>query len=147
VFGTQLPDGTVYVSTAFVASSADQCWEEVARVIPPGCQLIYGASLGLSVPSTYRGRSKDAGWGEVAKYTAPVRSMIMEGRLWHDGNPMLSEHVSRSVATKARNGSLTLSTGQSPGCIILTRAMVWAAAHCAQGKRATRPAIYTTRNR
>ena len=147
VFGTQLPDGTVYVSTAFIASSADQCWEEVARVLPPRCQLIYGASLGLTVPATYRGRSRDAGWGEVAKYTAPVRSMIMEGRLWHDGNPMLSEHVGRSVATKARNGALTLSTGQSPGCIILTRAMVWAAAHCAQGKRTPTAAIYTPRNR
>jgi hypothetical protein len=136
VFGYQLTDGGVYVSQAFVASTAEEMWQIIADILPATCGLIVGASLELAIPQSLRKRAQIAGFGEVTKWTMPVKAMILEGRLWHDGAQMLSEHCARAVAVRTNGGNnTTLSTKRSPGPIVLTRAMIWAAAICTQ-KRA-----------
>ena len=111
-------------------------WQIIEQILPTGCGLIVGASLELAIPQSLRKRAQIAGFGEVTKWTMPVKAMILEGRLWHDGAQMLSEHVARAVAVRTNGGNnTTLSTKRSPGPIVLTRAMIWAAAICTQ-KRA-----------
>ncbi len=148
VFGYQLPDGAVYVSQAFAASTAEEMWQTIEQILPGGCTLIVGASLELAIPQSLRRRSQIAGFGEVTKWTMPVRAMILEGRLWHDGAQMLSEHVARAVAVRTNGGNnTTLSTKRSPGPIVLTRAMIWAAAICTQKRAPGKPMIVAAKRK
>jgi len=65
-----------------------------------------------------------------------VRSMIVEGKLWHDGSVALAEHVQRAVLVKTQ-ATQVVSSQKSPGPIELCRCMIWAAA------LASRPAVRT----
>lgn len=147
VQGWKISDVEVVVSTAFIASSAEECWERAAQVHPTG-PIIYGASLEITVPASLRKRTQKAGIGEIQKWTSPIRTAILEGRLHHTGDEMLAEHVTRAVAKKINQGqALVLSTNASPGPIVLCRAMVYAAATCLTRPAAMRPQIYGGRSR
>lgn len=147
VAGWKTSDVEVVVSTAFIASSAEECWARAAEVHPNG-PILYGASLELTVPPALRRRAQKAGIGEIQKWTSPIRTAILEGRLQHTGDEMLAEHVTRAVAKKINQGqALVLSTNASPGPIVLCRAMVYAAASCLTRPAAMRPAIYSGRPR
>jgi hypothetical protein len=146
VYAWPSDDGSVHVDTAFTESTVEAMWRAVEQSLGPSTQLVVGASLELAIPPALKRRATIAGYGEVTKWTGPIRAAIMEQRLTHGGDPVLSEHVARAVSVKVNNGSaITLSTKQSPGCIILCRAMIWAAALCIKAPAHKRPSIVVSR--
>jgi hypothetical protein len=80
------------------------------------------------------------GYNELLTHTATVRQFIVEGRLVHTGEQMLSEHVNRAVGVRTAAG-FVLSSQKSPGLITLARCMIWAAALVARPQQKTRAAI------
>ena len=67
------------------------------------------------------------GYRELNRWTAAARSIILEGRLLHNGDHLLSEHVERAVLVK-HNGNIVISSQRSPGAICMARALVFAVA-------------------
>lgn len=135
-------DGTeIKIKLEFIVNSADLCWQKVAEIMAePTVQLTVTPGLEALMPTQLQRRSSIVGYGELLKYTQIVRSLILEGRLKHDGSNALSEHVNRAVAVKTQN-SIVLSSQKSPGPIELARCMVWAAAIAARPANRTKPAF------
>lgn len=134
-------DGSVIVSTEFVAEDINSMWERVLEATRADLKLKLAISAGLDLqtPHHLKQRRTVVGYGELLKYTGIVRNMINEGLLWHTGEQLLAEHVNRAVLVKAQ-ASVVLSSQRSPGPIEAARAMVWAAALCSRPgftKRAT----------
>jgi hypothetical protein len=69
---------------------------------------------------------------EMTQYTAIVRGLIMEGKMRHENQMSLNEHVNRAVAGKAAGGALTITSRKSPGPIEQCRCMIAAAGHTAK---------------
>ena len=67
------------------------------------------------------------GYRELNRWTAAARSIILEGRLLHNGDNLLSEHCARAVLVK-HNGNVVISSQRSPGPISMARALVFAVA-------------------
>ena len=85
------------------------------------------------------------GYQEICRYTAVVRRMLNERRLFHTGEKMLAEHVGRAVAVKT-TGAIALSSTRSPGPIELARCLVWAAGIGARpSPNVRRPVVGTAR--
>jgi len=136
VRASQGPDG-VQVHVEFVVEKEDAMWAEIERIMAdPKIQLAITPGLEIHTPLPLRRRTETVGYGELARYTTMVRSMIIEGKLWHDGSVALAEHVQRAVLVKTQ-ASQVVSSQKSPGPIELCRCMIWAAA------LASRPAVRT----
>jgi phage terminase large subunit-like protein len=134
-------DGLVHASVEFTVDNADACWVEIERVMAdPTIALTVTPGLEVLAPPHLRRRMTIVGYGELLKFTPTVRSLILEGRLRHDGSVALAEHVNRAVAVKTNN-SIVLSSQKSPGPIELARAMVWAAALAARPTTRQKPAF------
>jgi hypothetical protein len=128
------PDG-VQVHVEFVVDSEDAMWAEIERVLEDQkVTLAITPGLEIHTPLPLRRRTETVGYGELARYTMIVRSMIVEGKLWHDGSVALAEHVQRAVLVKTQ-ATQVVSSQKSPGPIELCRTMIWAAA------LASRPAV------
>ena len=123
------PDGRVVVSVAFTTESNFDMWHEIGRLLDgdPRLKLAITPSLHLHTPEKYKHRTTQWGYGELLKWTGLIRSFIIEGRLVHTGEEMLSEHVNRAVLVKAEN-SQVISSQRSPGPIECARCMIVAAA-------------------
>jgi hypothetical protein len=134
--------GVVKVTVEFITDNADKCWQHIGEVLKdPGVQLTITPGLEALLPPHLERRLLTlVGYGELLKYTPIVRSLILEGRLRHDGSNGLAEHVNRAVAVKTQN-SVVLSSQKSPGPIELARCMVWAAAIAARPTQRTKPAF------
>ena len=80
--------------------------KQIAVALTPGLYKIG--------PPKYIGKHM---WGqmEMTQYTAIVRGLIMEGKLTHENQMSLNEHVKRAVAGKAAGGALTITSRKSPG--------------------------------
>ncbi|MGA1753547.1 MAG: HNH endonuclease, partial [Pontimonas sp.] len=127
VRASQGPDG-VQVHVEFVVEKEDAMWAEIERIMAdPKIQLAITPGLEIHTPLPLRRRTETVGYGELARYTTMVRSMIIEGKLWHDGSVALAEHVQRAVLVKTQ-ASQVVSSQKSPGPIELCRCMIWAAA-------------------
>ena len=63
-----------------------------------------------------------AGSRELKAGIRSVQSQIKAGKVWHDGDPVLTEHVLRSVARTTPSGQTVFHVGGPPDD--LTRAMV-----------------------
>jgi hypothetical protein len=63
----------------------------IALTVTPGLEVL--------APPHLRRRMTIVGYGELLKFTPTVRSLILEGRLRHDGSVALAEHVNRSRPT------------------------------------------------
>jgi hypothetical protein len=117
------------VVTAFVADTMAEMWakveEEIAKA--PTMKLAIVPSLEVHCPPTLLRRSTIVGYRELNRWTAAVRAMIIEKRLAHTGEHLLSEHVERAVLVK-HNGNVVISSQRSPGPICLARALVFAVA-------------------
>jgi hypothetical protein len=121
-------EGGTIAHVEFVVDKEDAAWVEIARVLEnPKVTLAITPSLEIHVPLPYRRRMEVVGYGELARYTPVVRSMLLEGKLWHDGSVALAEHVQRAVLVKTHS-SVVVSSKHSPGPIELCRCLIWAAA-------------------
>jgi hypothetical protein len=83
-------------------------------------------------------RTKVVGYGELMRYTSLVRAQINDGKLVHQGEQNLAEHMNRAVAIMQQN-NLALSSKRSPGPIELARCTIWAAALASRPKQAGKP--------
>jgi phage terminase large subunit-like protein len=135
-----LPDGRCMVSTAFQTNTETEAWQEVRRLLPAGSTLAVTPSLEIHTPPELRRQMMIVGYAELCKWTGMVRSMIVEGRICHRGDPALADHIARAVAVKTQNG-VTLSSQKSPGPIELARCAVWASALATKAKWSARPAM------
>ena len=134
------PDG-VQVHVEFVVDSEEAMWAEVGRVLEdPKVTLAITPGLEIHTPLPLRRRTETVGYGELARFTTVVRSMILEGKLWHDGSVALSEHVNRAVLVKTQ-ASQVVSSQKSPGPIELCRCMIWAAALASRPAARQKPAF------
>ena len=122
-------DKRVVVSVAFTTESNFDMWHEIGRLLDVDLKLKLAITPGLALhtPEKYKHRTTQWGYGELLKWTGLIRSFIIEGRLVHTGEQMLSEHCNRAVLVKAEN-SQVLSSQRSPGPIECARCMVIAAA-------------------
>lgn len=119
-------DGRVMVSVEFVTESEDQMWAETQRVMADKTvTLAVTPSLELHLPIELNRRFTTVGYGELLRYTALVRGMILENRVIHTGHRLLAEHVNRAVLVKTAQGAV-LSSQKSSGPIEIARCAVWA---------------------
>ena len=132
-----IADGKAHVAVEFIASSEDQMWDEVRRVMTDTqTQLALTPTLEIHCPPELARRMTIVGYGELLKFSALVRSMLIEGKVTQRGQRTLTEHVCRAVLSRTAQGTV-LSSQKSPGPIELARCMVWAIA------LSSRPAIRT----
>jgi hypothetical protein len=118
-----------HVVTAFVADTMAEMWANVEAEIAkaPNIKLAIVPSLEVHCPPHLSRRSVIVGYRELNRWTAAARSIILEGRLLHNGEHLLSEHVERAVLVK-HNGNIVISSQRSPGPICMARALVFAVA-------------------
>jgi len=100
-------------------------------------------TLDVSCPTTLQHRRIIVGYQEICRWTAVVRQMLNEKRLFHTGETMLAEHVGRAVAVRT-TGAIALSSTKSPGPIELARCLVWAAGISSRPAPAVRRAVVGT---
>jgi hypothetical protein len=118
--------GEVVNSVRFTTESNAEMWAHIATCLDADPQLRLAITPGLEIhtPDKYRDRTEVWGYGELVKYTGLVRSLILEGKVLHDGGEMLAEHVNRAVLVKGQNGQPVLSSQRSPGPIECARCLV-----------------------
>lgn len=138
------PDGTVIVNTAFVVGSEGEKWAELERQAGPRTIVAITPNIDIHCPPPLRNRKTIVGQNEITKWTGLVRTMILDGRLKHCGEVMLSEHVNRAVGAQTATG-LVLSSMRSPGPIEMARCMVWAAALASKPVSRSKPAVVSAR--
>ena len=136
-----LRDDRVIVDIAFAVDTEEQLWREVERHMGDK-QITLAVTPGLAthLPTVYNRRFEQVGYAELIRYTALVRSMISERRVWHRGSEILTEHVTRAVSSKAQNG-LVLSSQKSPGPIEAARCRVWAVGMASKAQNRQRPLV------
>jgi phage terminase large subunit-like protein len=118
-----------HVVTAFIADTMAEMWRHVENEIAlaPNLKLAIVPSLEVHCPPHLSRRSVIVGYRELNRWTAAARSIILEGRLLHNGDHLLSEHCARAVLVK-HNGNVVISSQRSPGPISMARALVFAVA-------------------
>jgi hypothetical protein len=140
VRAVRLDDGRIQVGTEFVATSAEEMWQQLeTSMADPQLQLALTPGLADLAPTKYARRLRTVGGQELYKYTSLVRNACLEKQVCHNGQLALSEHVNRAVAARSQN-ALTLSSMKSPGPIELARCMVWAVGIAAKPVSAIRVA-------
>lgn len=121
-------EGHIILETAFSVDSEAQMWQEVVAIMQdPKIVLGVTPSLEIHTPPDLRRRMTIVGYAELIKWTAMVRSMIVEDTVRHTGDVGLAEHMGRAVAVKT-NSAIVLSSQKSPGPIELARCAVFAVA-------------------
>jgi phage terminase large subunit-like protein len=118
-----------HVVTAFVADTMAEMWAKVEAEIQaaPNLKLALVPSLEVHCPPALLRRATIVGYRELNRWTAAVRSMIIEQRLLHNGEHLLTEHVEKAVLVK-HNGNIVISSQRSSGPISMARALVFACA-------------------
>ena len=121
------------------------CWTQVEKQIAANPQVVLAITptLDVSCPPAMQRRRIIVGYQEICRWTAVVRQMLVERRLYHTGETMLSEHVGRAVAVRT-TGAIALSSTKSPGPIELARCLVWAAGINSRPAPAVRRAVVGT---
>lgn len=132
--------GVVHVSVEFVVQSLAECQQAMmdACTAHPTLGLAVTPALEHHVPLPLMRRTKVVGYGELMRYTSLVRAQINDGKLVHQGEQNLAEHMNRAVAIMQQN-NLALSSKRSPGPIELARCTIWAAALASRPKQAGKP--------
>jgi hypothetical protein len=141
-----IKDKVVTVTTAFIADTVAELWRLVQEQVDnnPGLRLAIPPSLEISCPTALERRRTIVGYRELLKWTLTVRSLIIENRLRHTGDLVLSAHVERSVMVK-HQGSVAISSTRSPGPVEACRAMVWAAALASRPGEGGKPLLVVAR--
>jgi hypothetical protein len=84
-------------------------------------------SLQVHLKDEWQETTLMVGYRELGLWTGLVRNLIGERRVVHTGEQLLSEHMTRAVASRTETG-FALSTARSPGPIESARCAVWAIA-------------------
>ena len=143
VRAVQHPNGKTHVVLSFVVDTMAEVWTEIEREVKADSALkvLLVPSLEIAAPAgLMERRGAVVGYRELHKWTATVRAAILEGRIQHNDQELLTQHVDRSVMVK-QNGTISISTTRSPGPIEACRCMIWAAASAAQPKYSAKPRI------
>ena len=132
----------VAVTVAIVADTLAELWRlvEAEIVLAPTLRLAIVPSLEIHLPPAMERRYVIVGYKELLRWTTVVRAIINEGRLQHNGQHLLSEHVERATLIK-HQGAIALSSTRSPGPITAARAMVWAVALAGKPAAVGKPMI------
>lgn len=136
-------DGRCMVNLEFTVNTEEQMWAEIQRVMSDKqTVLAVTPTLEQHLPMNLNRRFTVVGYGELLRYTALVKAMIMEEQVcWPTGaNSMLSEHMNRAVAVKTAQG-LVLSSQKSPGPIEIARCAVWAIAKVSKPVSTSKPVL------
>ena len=138
-------DDQMTVTVAFQVDTIQACWQAIDQqmALNPTVVLAITPTLDVSCPTHLQRRRIIVGYQEICRWTAVVRQMLNEKRLWHTGETMLSEHVGRAVAVRT-TGAIALSSTKSPGPIELARCLVWAAGISSRPAPAVRRATVGT---
>jgi len=125
-----LPDDELLVWTAFVVDSEPKLWQAIGNAMAenPALKLAITPTLDLHTPLPLQRRRTVVGYKELCTWVPLIKHAVAEGRLWHLGESLLSEHINRAVGIKVHGGGMTLSSQRSPGPIELARCAVFAAA-------------------
>lgn len=141
------PDtGVCVVSVAFQCSTMSEMWAQVEQQLPPRAVLAVTPMLESHAPLAVKQRTAVVGYRELTQWTALVKGLLSEGRVYHTGEQSLADHMARAVAARTQQG-LVLSSQRSPGPIELARCAVWAIALATKSRWASRPAIGIARSR
>ena len=136
----------VIVDTAFSCQSEDEMWAEIERIMGDDktITLAVTPSLEIHLPPDLRRRHVLVGYGELLRYTALVKAMIVEGRVVHRPSQLLTEHINRAVAVKTAQG-LVVSSQKSPGPIEMARCAIWAIALVSKPVSRQKPILVVSR--
>jgi hypothetical protein len=139
-------DGQIVASVAFSVESNEQMWVAIEGLMDndKSMKLAITPTLDLHTPFKYQTRKMIWGYGELLKYTGLIRSMIIEGRLIHTGEEMLSEHINRAVLVRAQ-GSVVISSQRSPGPIECARCLIAAASFVSKPRTSKKPTMGISR--
>ena len=133
--------GKIQVSTEFVKDTLAECYEAVETACKDQTtRLLITPSFEMSLPTRLQRRSQMVGNRELQRWTAPIRALIIEGKIVHDGTMLLAQHVERAVAVK-NQGAVSLSSLRSPGPIELARCLIFAATMVAKPAETRKPMI------
>jgi hypothetical protein len=136
-----MPDGRTCLTVAFIANTYQDMLAAIQPYVAnPQITFAVTPSIDLHWPTTLERRKTVVGYGELLKWTDPVRQRIRQGLVCHTGETMLSEHIQRAVAVRSQN-SIALSSQRSPGPIELARCAVWACALASKPKASGKPML------
>ena len=132
-------DDILQVRSEFRVESMQAMWDEVHRILADKTVTL-GLTPGLAgmCPLDLQRRMSMWGQQEMTMYTSIVRGMILEGRLVHEGQMSLMEHVNRAVSGRGSGGNLTITSAKSPGPIEQCRCMIAAAGFTAKPSTSVR---------
>jgi phage terminase large subunit-like protein len=131
----------VFTTVEFVVDSEAQMWDNVQRIMAePSTLLLVTPTLEIHLPISLKRRYQLTGYAELLRYTALVRSMIMEDKVRHDGNQTLAEHCGRAVLVRTAQGAV-LSSQKSPGPIEAARCMIWAVSAVSRPQNKQKPML------
>ena len=134
-------NGQVFVTVEFVVDTEHEMWAQIERVLKnPSVILLVTPTLEIHVPPNLARRYQLTGYAELLRYTALVRSMILEDKVRHTGNQTLAEHVNRAVGVRTAQG-FVLSSQKSPGPIEAARCMVWAVSAVSRPQNKAKPML------
>ena len=134
-------NGQVFVTVEFVVDTEQEMWAQIDRVMKhPSVILLVTPTLEIHVPPHLQRRYQLTGYAELLRYTALVRSMILEDKVRHTGNQTLAEHVNRAVGVRTAQG-FVLSSQKSPGPIEAARCMVWAVSAVSRPQNKSKPML------
>ena len=131
----------VFTKIEFVVDTEAEMWTHVERVMThPSVILLVTPTLEIHVPTALKRRYQLTGYAELIRYTSLVRNMILEGKVLHDGNQTLAEHVNRATGVRTAQGYV-LSSQKSPGPIEAARCMVWAVSAVSRPQNRQKPML------
>jgi hypothetical protein len=131
----------VFTKIEFVVDTEAEMWTHVERVMThPSVLLLVTPTLEIHVPTALKRRYQLTGYAELIRYTSLVRNMILEGKVLHDGNQTLAEHVNRATGVRTAQGYV-LSSQKSPGPIEAARCMVWAVSAVSRPQNQQKPML------
>jgi hypothetical protein len=131
----------VFTKIEFVVDTEAEMWTHVERVMThPSVLLLVTPTLEIHVPTALKRRYQLTGYAELIRYTSLVRNMILEGKVLHDGNQTLAEHVNRATGVRTAQGYV-LSSQKSPGPIEAARCMVWAVSAVSRPQNKQKPML------
>lgn len=114
-----------------VFGSRRELWRELELLALErrGLTVLYPSSFEAHVAKLSGVELGKVATAEQRSGFGPTRSAIADGRLEHDGDAALTEHVLTAVPLTIPDAGTTLSAKRSPGPIFAARAMVWAVGH------------------
>ena len=93
--------GRVHLRPSFAVSTLRQFQEAILeRMTNPQVRLAITPTLEGHVPPALAKRKQIVGYGELMKWTALAKNLILEKRICHAGQEQLAEHMNRAVAVR-----------------------------------------------